>query len=747
MLLAAALACALLGAALAGLGSRDGGLPSAGRDPLAALPLAARGPVSSALGAGQRPFSIRSAGQASFSARNAPQQLSASFTRSGTTIDSLGLRMSLRLRAIGYGSSLQPLGEVVPRARANRVSYAHAGVREWYVNGPLGVEQGFTVARPASAHGELGRAGRQLTLAMALSSNAALSLSSDGQRLQLARGAGRLRYDGLVVTDATGRRLPSHLSLSRGELRIGIDALGARYPLRVDPLVQLAKLTAKEQSGGSNLGQSVAISTDGSTLLVGGPSDEEAGAGEMLVGAAWVFTRTGSSWAQQGPKLRGADRVGEGQFGISVALSGDGNTALIGGINDANVGAAWVFTRSGGKWTQQGGKLTGGGEETGSGRFGKSVALSGDGNTALVGAYFDDGSIGAAWAFKRSGSTWSHYGKKITGAGEGGPGQFGFAVALSTDGKTAMIGGPDDEGSTAEPMAGAAWAFTDTGSGYAEQGAKLTSGGTKGSGELGTSVALSGDGAIALLGAPADGVTGGARAYLRSGATWAQQGAELKPGDATSGAGFGTAVSLSSDATTALIGGPVDADGPVGGGGPMPSGAVWQFGRSGGSWSQQGAKVVGTTSESEFGAAVALAPTGQLAVIGGPIDSTGGVPDAGAFWVYANPASGEPGRETLPPPDRLCAGRSEQRAARGAPDPLERLSSPHALARRQCGGSPERDRGRPLGRGQGEAQGQSASPAARHDVLVHAQRRGEREAHLHPIRDRSKGQRPLRGAG
>ena len=59
---------------------------------------------------------------------------------------------------------------------------------------------------------------------------------------------------------------------------------------------------------------------------------------------------------------------------------------------------------------------------------------------------------------------------------------------------------------------------------------------------------------------------------------------------------------------------------------------------------------MGTTSESEFGASVALAPTGQVAVIGGPIDSTGGVLDAGAFWVYVNPASGEPGREAAPPP-------------------------------------------------------------------------------------------------
>ncbi len=650
-LLLAAVLCALIGGVLGGLGGAGSGgatQTASAPDPLTSLPLAARGPVSAAIGAGQRAFAVRAIGDGGFSARNVRQQLGASFTRSGATVLSRGLRLSLRLRAIGYGASLRPLGEVAPSASANRVTYAHAGVSEWYANGPLGIEQGFTVARRAGARATGSQAEGRLTLAMALSSNAALSLSADGQSLGLARGANRLRYDGLVVTDAGGRRLPSRLSLSRGELRIGVDARGARYPLHVDPFVQPVKLTAKEQNGGSNLGQSVAISADGSTILVGGPSDEEPGKGEMLVGAAWVFTRAGSSWVQQGPKLRGSDREGEGQFGISVALSADGNTALIGGINDANVGAAWVFTRTGGKWTQQGLKLTGGGEETGSGRFGKSVALSADGNMALVGAYFDKGSTGAAWAFRRSSSTWSPYGKKITGAGEEGPGQFGLSVALSSDGKTAMIGGPADEGSTKEPMAGAAWAFTDSGSGYAEQGPKLTSGAAKGPGELGTSVALSVDGNTALVGAPADGEAGGARAYQRTGATWAQQGAELKPSDATSGAGFGTAVALSSGATTALIGGPVDADGPVGGTGPTPSGAVWQFERTGSSWSQQGAKIVGTTSESEFGAAVALTPDAQLAVIGGPIDSTGAVPDAGAFWVYVNPVSGEPGHEAVP---------------------------------------------------------------------------------------------------
>ena len=94
------------------------------------------------------------------------------------------------------------------------------------------------------------------------------------------------------------------------------------------------------------------------------------------MGAAWVFTRSEGKWTQQGVKLTGREETGAGEFGTSVALSSEGNTALIGGPTDnKNVGAAWVFTLSEGKWTQQGEKLTGG-EETGAGEFGYGVALS-----------------------------------------------------------------------------------------------------------------------------------------------------------------------------------------------------------------------------------------------------------------------------------------------------------------------------------------------------------------------------------
>src|SRR4029077_3001429 len=97
-------------------------------------------------------------------------------------------------------------------------------------------------------------------------------------------------------------------------------------------------LSPSYETGGGRIGTSVAVSEDGNTALVGAPGDNGS------QGAAWVFTRSASgAWEQQGDKLIPYDRVGNGGFGQSVALSADGNTALIGGAFDDNIGAAWVF--------------------------------------------------------------------------------------------------------------------------------------------------------------------------------------------------------------------------------------------------------------------------------------------------------------------------------------------------------------------------------------------------------------------
>jgi hypothetical protein len=241
-------------------------------------------------------------------------------------------------------------------------------------------------------------------------------------------------------------------------------------------------------------GRSVALSADGNTALVGGDSG---------AGATWVFTRSGGSWTQQGPKLVGAGASAPTGQGISVALSADGDTALVGGYGDnSGTGAAWVFTRSGGTWTQQGSKLVGTGN-VGKGLQGRSVALSADGNTALIGGFGDNALTGAAWVFTPSGGTWTQQGPKLVGTGAAGRTQQGRAVALSADGNTAVVGGLRD-----------AWVFTRSGGTWTQQGS--TPVGTSpvvGAVKQGLSVALSASGRIAVVGAWTDNSEGGARVF------------------------------------------------------------------------------------------------------------------------------------------------------------------------------------------------------------------------------------------
>ena len=195
------------------------------------------------------------------------------------------------------------------------------------------------------------------------------------------------------------------------------------------------------------------------------------------VGAAWVFTRSGGVWSQQA-KLVGTDSVGFARQGWSVSLSSDGNTAILGGWGDSHnpalggisgTGAAWVFTRSGGVWSQQGSKLVGtGAVGSDNPAQGLSVSLSADGNTAIIGGHQDNKDVGAAWVFTRSGAIWSQQ-AKLVGTGAIGPAGQGSSLALSGDGSTAIVGGPGDNGNT-----GARWVFTLSGGVWSQQDLNLS---------------------------------------------------------------------------------------------------------------------------------------------------------------------------------------------------------------------------------------------------------------------------------
>ncbi|MES1166043.1 MAG: hypothetical protein ABUR63_09810 [Verrucomicrobiota bacterium] len=314
------------------------------------------------------------------------------------------------------------------------------------------------------------------------------------------------------------------------------------------------KLVGAGAAGPAAQGKSVSLSADGNTAVVGGPHDNDD------AGAVWVWTRRDGVWAQQGPKLVGsttATRTG-GNQGWAVSLSADGNTALVGGPADHdNVGAAWVWTRSGDAWTQQGPKLVGA-DANGSSAQGYAVALSGDGNTALVGGYWDDGYTGAVWVWVRTGGVWTQQGPKLVGSGAVRNAFQGLSVSLSGDGNTALVGGPVDDGSV-----GAAWVWTRSGAVWSQQGPKLVGSGATGNAGQGRSVSLTADGDTALVGAAFDnGDIGATWVWTRSGGTWRQRGSKLVGAKVTFGRTYqGWATSLSADGSTALVGGFADGAG------------------------------------------------------------------------------------------------------------------------------------------------------------------------------------------
>ena len=321
---------------------------------------------------------------------------------------------------------------------------------------------------------------------------------------------------------------------------------------------QGSKLVGTGAVGGARQGFSVSISADGNTVIVGGYGDN----GNQ--GAAWIFTRTNGVWTQQGNKLVGTGAIGAALQGLSVSISADGNTAIIGGYNDnSSQGAAWVFTRSGGMWTQQGNKLIGTGA-VGDARQGYSVSLSADGNTAIVGAPNDNGQVGAVWIFTRINGIWTQQGNKLVGTGAIGFGQQGYNVSLSADGNTAIVGGYTDNS-----LIGAAWIFTRSGNSWTQQGSKLVGTGATGVAYQGYSVSLSADGNTAIMGGFEDNTSQGAAwIFARSGNSWTQQGSKLVGTGATVGARLGVGVSLSADGNTAIIGGSGDNSN---------QGAAWVF--------------------------------------------------------------------------------------------------------------------------------------------------------------------------
>jgi len=319
----------------------------------------------------------------------------------------------------------------------------------------------------------------------------------------------------------------------------------AAPPLMATLALQQAELPVPPGlATGDNFGTAVAL--DGDTALVGAPGHSSS------QGAAYVFTLSGTTWSWQATLTATGGLAGD-SFGWSVALSGD--TALVGAPErGSDQGAAYLFTRSGTTWSQQGVALTAS-DGAANDSFGSAVALSGD--MALIGApghtVGGHSNQGAAYVFTRSGTTWSQQGGDLKASDGAVNDFFGSAVGLS--GSTALVGalGHTVNGHSYQ---GAAYVFTRSGTTWSQQGGDLTASDGAALNFFGSAVALSGD--TALVGAPNHTVgsnsdQGAAYVFTRSGASWSWQATLTATGGAVDDL-FGSAVALSGD--TALVGTP-----------------------------------------------------------------------------------------------------------------------------------------------------------------------------------------------
>ena len=414
------------------------------------------------------------------------------------------------------------------------------------------------------------------------------------------------------------------------------------------PLKQIAYLKASNAEaydhfacGGGNqghTGNSVAMSGDGSKMVVGAPFESSGAPGingnqrdnaMYAAGAAYVYVRQGDSWVQQA-YVKASNPGQSDHFGSSVALSRDGNTLAVAahweasnatGINGnqqdnsiPQAGAVYVFTRAGGTWTQQAyvkasntGRPGKGGDDVGDGdQFGYALALSGDGNTLAVGAITEDGgamqingsqaddsatSAGAVYVYAPTGTAWAQQAYVKTshmGAGD----LLGFAVALSLDGNTLAVTAFDEDGA---------------GKGFnpPHDNNSINSG------------------ALYI--------------FTRQGGSWSQQ-AYIKGSRNETSDGFGFAVALSDDGNTVAVGAGDEAcltpgvdppgcadDAPPGRGANIWVGAAYVFVRTGATWSEQTfIKAPNARPYNSFGARLALSGDGNTLAISSYLEDNGG---------------------------------------------------------------------------------------------------------------------------
>jgi FG-GAP repeat len=527
---------------------------------LSDLPAEAQWRVSAALGSDMPEYHVR-ATRDGYDVKNPAQKLNALFGLRGLEVQTESTRFAMSVQGYGYGAVLVPVRHVRPNATSNRVEYRHGPFTEWYVNGPMGLEQGFTIReQPGTNHNR-----RPLTITIALAGNlyAVADENEGGLRLNRSAGDAVLRYTGLIAQDADGKRLQASLTVqSRTGLLLEVDDSFARYPVTIDPAIQNFTLTASDGENGNDFGYSVAF--DGNTAVVGAPFTSDGG-------EAYVFVMPGGSWKNmtQTAILTASDGAAGNEFGTAVGISG--NTVVVGAIvaavnGNPGVGAAYVFVKPSQGWKNmtETAKLVASDGEFLS-YFGRSVAI--DGGTIVVGAPLPTGTNpgpGSAYIFVQPPGGWVDMTQTAELNASNGIDYDYFGLSVAASGSTVLVGASGLE---------SAYVFVEPAGGWANmtENAVLNASDGQANDGFGWSVALEGD--TAVTGSPNNQLHGAAYVFVEPANGWSNmtETAKLKASGASD---FGFSVSLVEKAI--VVGAPFSN--------PIHEGSTYVFLKPNGGW-------------------------------------------------------------------------------------------------------------------------------------------------------------------
>ena len=536
---------------------------------LVALSGTARASISAALGADIADYHITATNTGLF-ARNPQQNMAVSFTPAGINVRTGHAAWEMALRGYGRGNRIAPAQSVVPQLTVNRVQYRRGTLTEWYVNGPVGLEQGFTVGEPPSLTN-----GEPLTISLAVSGGLDPVVAKDGKSARTISGGATLEYSGLMSRDAGGKELAAWLEVQGNQLLVKVDDRGARYPIVIDPWMQLAELTTYDGVANDFFGSATDIS--GNTVVVGSPNATiGSNPGQ---GATYVFVEPTGGWQSTSSftaKLTASDGLAGDAFGSAASISK--NTIAVGACSQSAVcsngpGKAYVFVKPTGGWTTTStfnAELTAS-DGTANDAFGNSITVAG--STVVVGApgatIGSNVGQGADYVFVKPRNGWQNMTEtaKLTASdGKAGDG-LGF-VSLNSAGSIALLGAPFAAvGSNAQQ--GTAYMFVKPTNGWKTTSkfkAKLTASDGQASDFFGFcnfgGRCLSADGKTLIVAAPqgdSAGSTGPGKAYIflepsKGWKTTSHFTAKLTASDGVTGDNFGFSASISETGALAVIG-------------------------------------------------------------------------------------------------------------------------------------------------------------------------------------------------